>query len=213
VERSRASHGWQIETFPASQMALLNIPASGATATQQFVYNVTTGAWARFTGWDAVCWIEFGGELFFGTSGGKVFQAETGGSDAGAAIVATMLPAFDPLGSPGTHKHVKMIRPIVQSDIPQESVNVAVAAAVDYQAAAFLPASVTPDAGWFEWDVSVWDADPWFGEQVTLDWRTGGNIGIAVAPAMRVQLSTTTGDAISYRLIGFQIAHEVGGIL
>lgn len=214
VKRTGDNDGWQIETFPRAQMALVNVPASGSYTVQQFVMNVTTGAWARFTGWEALCWAEYDGGLYFGAADGKVYAAETGGTDNGAVIQATMIPAYDPLKAPGRQKHVKMIRPVVESDIPEDAINVSVACSVDYEVAGFSSITASPDAGWFTWDVSNWDEAPWFGEMVTLDWRTGGGIGTAISPSMRVNLSTqSSGDEVTYSVIGFQVAYEVGSIV
>ena len=53
------------------------------------VVNAATGAWARFTGWDAMCFVRMRGDMFFGTQTGKIMQADRTGYDNGLPYVAT----------------------------------------------------------------------------------------------------------------------------
>ena len=43
------------------------------------VTNAATGAHARFTGWDAMCWLRQNENMFFGTQTGQIMQADKGG--------------------------------------------------------------------------------------------------------------------------------------
>jgi hypothetical protein len=45
------------------------------------VANTVTGAWCRFTGWDALNFCTLSGNMFFGTQDGRVVQADIGGKD------------------------------------------------------------------------------------------------------------------------------------
>jgi hypothetical protein len=45
--------GWQGMLYPKGALAIFNVPYSPAV---QYVQNVQTGAWCRFTGMDATCW-------------------------------------------------------------------------------------------------------------------------------------------------------------
>lgn len=214
VKRAADVAGWEIETYPRQQLALLNIPASGSEGAQQFVYNVTNGAWSRWIGYEATCWALFDDKIYFGTDAGTVYQADTGGTDNGAPITARMLPAFDQLGAQGRLKHVKMIRPLIFSDVPQSAIRTSVACAVEYRSTMPVLVSANVDATKPKWDAAHWDEAVWGGTDVVNRWRTGGNIGTAVAPQIDVTVSTlTSGDEINYRVIGFDMVHEVGGVL
>jgi hypothetical protein len=46
-----------------------------------FVANTVTGAWCRFTGWDALQFCALAGSMFFGTQDGRVVQADVLGKD------------------------------------------------------------------------------------------------------------------------------------
>jgi hypothetical protein len=111
VARARLAQGWEICSFPLHNMALVNVPGTGSSPIQQFVFNTTTGAWALFEGYNARCWAEYQGHLHFGTDDGRVMHGEHGANDDGAPIILKMLPAFNHLKSPGRIKHVNATRP------------------------------------------------------------------------------------------------------
>jgi len=50
-----------------------------------FVANTVTGAWCRFTGWDALQFCTLSGNMFFGTQDGRVVQADVLGKDYSSA--------------------------------------------------------------------------------------------------------------------------------
>ena len=213
-----AEFGWQLETHPRNQMALLNIPPVAGTPAQQFVYNVTTGAWARWTNMDATCWLQFQGGLYFGGPAGTVFKADSGTSDNGAAIPARMLPAFDDLGAPGRVKYVTGITPILSSDVPNADARPSVVCAVDYTEPGYtnqVADEISLGVGNFGvWGVSLWGQCVWFGQSTTRKWRSGGGIGKAISPAFSVDLaSATSGSNFLYRVIGFDINFQYGAQL
>jgi hypothetical protein len=211
-------YGWQLETHPRNQMALLNIPALSGIPEQQFVFNVTTGAWARWTNLPAICWLQFQGSLYFGGTAGTVFQADTGASDNGAAIPCRMLPAFDDLGAPGRIKYITGIVPILSSDVPNDDARPSVVCAVDYVEPDYqnrVAGEISLGAGNFGiWDVTNWDQCVWFGQSTTRKWRSGGGVGKAISPAFEVDLaSVASGSNFIYKVIGFDIVYQVGAQL
>ena len=80
----------------------------------QFVVNLNTGAWGRFTGQDAQCWGLLEGDLYFGGNT-KVYKADNGLSDPGTQMQG-MQTTFVYYGGRGTSKRFTAIRPIVSSD-------------------------------------------------------------------------------------------------
>lgn len=76
----RGNFGFQVEIFPPSKLMVFNIPQG--TEFHQFVMNTVTGAWSRWTGIQSYCWLEFDGNLYYGTDDGNVFKAEEGNFDA-----------------------------------------------------------------------------------------------------------------------------------
>jgi hypothetical protein len=213
VKRSRTVQGWEIVAFPLRNMALLNVPGSGSTPTQQFAFNTITGAWALFDGMVAYCWAEFNGALYFGGTD-KVFKAEYGANDNGAAIVLTALPAFSHLNAKGRLKHVKDMRFYISTDIPEADFTAAVA--VNYaEPTALTGASTTPSGSFFQWDVTTWDGPSvWYGEMILSDWTGAGNIGTVVAPYLKMNLdAASAGAEFEFRWIATDFIYEPGGVL
>lgn len=71
--------GWNMTAWPARQWFVVNVPQIRT----QYVSNIVTGAWCRFTGWRAACFAEFQNRLFFGTEIGTVHEADVGAADVG----------------------------------------------------------------------------------------------------------------------------------
>jgi hypothetical protein len=65
--------GWQILSSPVFSLLIVNVPQSNNTFVQ-YVLNVNTLAWTRFTGINARCWVVFGNNLYFGGSNGTVYK-------------------------------------------------------------------------------------------------------------------------------------------
>jgi hypothetical protein len=82
--------GWQMLTHGASNMLLVNVPVTQDVFSYQFVMNTITKAWCRFTGWNASCWAEFNGDIYF-ASGLKVIKANIGANDSGHQLLVFVL--------------------------------------------------------------------------------------------------------------------------
>lgn len=212
VKSYRSSFGWQMITLPKASMALINVPGAGnAGASVQFAYNVSTRAWSKFTGLDALCWELFNGEIYFGTPAGGVYKAESGGSDNGAAIVARCLPAFSHLGAPGRTKHVKQLMPMFSTDLSDYTFGSSCVVNFNYPGS---PGGGSPGAaGLFTWDSSAWDGlNTWGGAAVWDDWASANNIGYVVSPYAVAQIDADSSPEFEFSLIGWNILHEVGGL-
>jgi hypothetical protein len=69
-----------------------------------FVANTNTNAWCRIVGWDAQCWMMLNDLFFFGTSTGKVIQANVTGYDNGLQpYTATMVGGWEMFQSPSSN--------------------------------------------------------------------------------------------------------------
>ncbi len=66
-----SSFGWQIILSPSNNLVIVNVPQSNNTFVQ-YVLNVNTLGWCRFTGLNARCFATFGNTLYFGTTDGRV---------------------------------------------------------------------------------------------------------------------------------------------
>lgn len=204
--------GWQLVTKPKENMALVNVPTS-LTTSQQLAMNTQTGAWSLFTGWDARCWIDFNGELYFGGADGKVYNAEKGGSDNGSTITAYCLNSYDDWGKISI-KHVKGVRPIISSNV---DINPGVGVSFDYDEPASGPLGSGVDAvTGFVWDTAEWDSAEnatWPGYAVYNRWRGASGVGVAVAPEFRVDVTSgDTTDDLDCRFLAWHITYLAGNI-
>jgi len=212
VRRYGRNFGWQMVTLPGANMAILNVPTVEDAEAEQFVWNVATGAPSKFTGLNAVCWAQYNDEIYFGGGHGRVYKAETGANDAGANIVATLLPAYDDLGSPAIMKHIKLVKALYETNVLSAP---EIAIAVDYgDPANYAAVDISTVMTVFTWDVTPWDTAPWLGAAVYRPWQSGNTLGSAISPATRVTIEGGgAADDLVYRLFAWHLAYEDGGIV
>lgn len=106
-----STYGWQIEVFELQRMLIINIPQQSVNSFNQFVMNLDTGAWCRFTGWDAFNFAMLDRTLYF-SANGKVCKAWQDGGDFGGTITATAAQAYDYLQPRATQKSLSLFRPV-----------------------------------------------------------------------------------------------------
>ena len=199
--------GWQITTWPLQSMGIINLPKTNAGDKTQFIANVRTGSWARYVGWDANCFAVYNNALYYGTSDGRVMQAETGGQDDGANYTWTVFPAYNSLGSPAINKHVKMVRPRIQSAFP---VTPQVTIKVDFDTT--KPPQPTASAAapvGALWDVALWDVATWPAALTDISsWVDAEGFGANISPVVQLTLSTSITPDV--RLTAIEILYENG---
>lgn len=212
VKNYSSEFGWQMVTLPKASMAIINVPGDGdAGASVQFAYNVSTKAWSKFTGLDAQCWTLFDGDIYFGTPAGGVYKGERGGTDAGTSITCRCLPAFSHMGAPGLTKHVKLIQPLLSTDIADYAFGVS--CIINFQVPGVLGTGAPATEGVFTWDVSYWDGtDVWLGDQVWDAWESATNIGYVISPYSEVRIDADNTPDFEFSLIGWNVLHEIGGL-
>jgi hypothetical protein len=204
--------GWQLVSYPLGTRAILNVPQLENETAIQYVMNTVSGAWCRFTGMDANCWEIFQQSPYFGGNDGRVYRADTGGSDAGEPISATLSGAFADCGSPFL-KTFTMVRPFIITD---GDVSPGLALNVDYRSdaqVAFATATIDPGA---QWDIATWDVDLWpIEENLVADWvevaAMEGNT-VSIQMGLSAQADSGEGDIV-LRLIAFQILYVPGGLI
>lgn len=173
--------GWDAVFYPKLRAIIFNIPNPDGTF-YQHVTNTSNGSWQIFTGWNGCCFSTFANNLYFGATGGKVYRADTGSDDEGAAIAGDVQGAWNTFNDP-MRKRVTAVRPIVQS---VGSLAYAFGIGFDYGDTNVGIAPNSPNIG-SPWDTSPWDTSPWSPE-ATLDtrWRIGGGTGQAISFRLRV---------------------------
>jgi|5_EtaG_2_1085323.scaffolds.fasta_scaffold35293_1 hypothetical protein len=202
VTNFKSTFGWEALIYPKGQFGLFNIPNGVSGEFVQFVVNLSTGAWGRFTGQDAYCWGLLNGDLYFGGNT-KVYKADSGFSDAGVQIQGSAKTAFVYYGGRGTSKRFTAIRPIVSSDA---QLPVSIGFDVDFNdgTSTYTPSSATTTGS--EWDNTEWDVGLWAGTiSSQLVWRSVADIGWNAA--IRIKTST---QAQSIKWHSVDIYYEKG---
>lgn len=177
-------HGWQIIEYPKQSLVIVNVPVAERATYYQFVVNVDTGGWCRFTGINANVWGILGDTLYFGGSDGKTYKFGETQSDNGEAIDWTIQMAFNKCGSP-MNKIFQMVRPLMVAT-PGYAPGVQIL--VDYeQSSITVTAPPAAAGGGAEWDISLWDVSFW---------------GTSVEKSRTWQSVSGTGAAASVVLVG-----------
>jgi hypothetical protein len=199
-----SNFGWETVLYPSENMLLVNVPIS-STKSHQYVMHVITGAWCRFTGWNAFCWESFNDHIYFGTTGG-VNLAWSGMSDNGANINAEALQAFNYFGNPSQTKHFTMARPIISVNAkPSIAININVD--FDIEASLSVPTFSPFVAGL--WDSGLWDAALWGGSvESRKDWISITGIGRCGALHLGFD-----GNSFEFRWDSTDLVYETGGTL
>lgn len=196
--------GWSLTHYAEASMLLLNVPVAGAS--QQFAMNTITKAWTRFRAWNALCWAEFNGQLYYGMSG-EVRQAWTGTADLDARIDAELVAAFNFFGARGSLKHFTMVQPLIAWDSNPAVMRLGVDTDFDVRA----PQSEVslPQSGQAEWDDANWDAGLWAGDpSLKRAWYSAEGVGHAGAFHLMISSSTAR-----VGLSAYNIAYKPGGVL
>jgi hypothetical protein len=202
-----ANFGWQATFYPGAPAMVFNIPlqSGAAVQAQQYVMNTVTGAWCRFSGWNAYCFEVFQDRLYFGGVG-VVRQAWTGQGDLGANIVADAKHAFTDYGAPGQQKIFRLARPTIQTD---GRPGVLIGMNVDYEDVAptgiLSPGAINIST----WGSTTWGGGVWGGGMTTdRDWESLSAIGIVGA----FRLKVSSKDA-RVRWSATDVVFEPGSIL
>jgi hypothetical protein len=204
TQNYQINDGWQVEVYPDANMVILNVPAGNGN-NFQYVQNTISGAWTKFKGWNANCWLNSPSGLYFG-SDSAVVKAWTSNTDNGVGIVADVLPAFSQFGSGARNKFFTMVRPNILTN-GSPSINYGLN--IDYtiqDPQGVL--SYSPPTG-MVWGSMVWGSMVWGGALVaSSSWQTVG----AVAKSASMRLRVNNGGA-DVRMTNVDYLHQVGGVL
>jgi len=157
VEAYKTVAGWQVLAFRRGNFLLINLPVAADTTSVQFVMNLTTKAWCRFLNWNASCFCESGGNLYFAV-GTKVYLAWTGTSDSGVTIQGDVIAAYNGFGY-GQEKQITLVRPHVSID---GSVSFKLSLDTDFRSyEGSSQVTYTTGTGTGIWGSSLWDGALW----------------------------------------------------
>jgi len=204
TERWGGNYGWEFTPYPSGRMAILNVPES-STRSSQYVMNLLTGAWCKFTGQYAACFRVLEDKIYFGGDG-IVYRGNSGESDAGSAINWQVQWAFNAFGKPGIQKHFKLVRPLIEttgSVTPRIKVN------VDYDVSDPTGASSYSAGSKAKWNQVKWNEFVWNGAYQAKNKRfnVGGSGTVGAVNIKGTALN------MSLRIASVEVVYGVGGIL
>lgn len=177
------NYGWQLSQYPDNNMLILNVPA-GNGVNYQYAQNTITGAWTKFSGWNASVWLNAATGLYYGDSN-SVKKAWTGNLDGTNPIQADILPAFSYFGNKARNKYFTMVRPYIQS-----TGNPSIVYGLNTE---FNPSepqgslSYYPPSG-MVWGSMTWGSMVWGGALTSLtSWQTVGSVCNAASVRLKIQ--------------------------
>ena len=186
--QAATNFGWELTSFPAEQLFILNVPLTESVYQQQYVMNALTGAWCQFNNWNANTFAVFNNDLYFGDNTGGVQQAYTSGLDFVSPIAADMQCAFNWFDDPGRTKRMTMVQPLIAA-----SGNVSPTLSVDADFSNTATAApVTTIAGGALWDVAVWDTSVWpQASIIQTSWYSTQVLGHALAVRLQANVASS----------------------
>lgn len=206
-----SNFGWDIKLYPLGSKLIINVPVNPGSEQRQYVMNTTTGAWCRFTNWNANCFAVLEDALYFGgnlgaPNTGYVAQADTGNSDDGDYIFGEVKTAFQYFDAPGNLKRWTMVRPVFYT---AGTMTPSLRMDVDFEdVTPTSTGSFTSTSGTL-WDTALWDTFPWGSvSSIKKDWQGASGIGYAGALHMRIVNNET---AVQWMSVDY--VYEVGQIL
>lgn len=186
VEAAKRAGDWHAAIWPKQQLVAIIPPRDPNGAPEWFVANANTGAWAKYTGWDGTCLAVHANRLFFGTSSGKIIEAEVTGADQGATYTAAAVAMFDDFKAPAHLKIVRQARAVIKAGAPLKE-----RLSIQRDFAIKLPPG--PDVGSTTvgsvWGSGKWGESTWGGAgslSTYQVWRSVSGAGSALAPAVQV---------------------------
>jgi hypothetical protein len=205
------SDGWSIHLHPRRNMLIISVPTSGSEGDHQYAMYVPGGAWSVYRSIPMLSQGTWNGELYFGTSDGRVC-VHKGTRDAvvlagtGADVAYSGMTAYSDLGLPGKNKRIGMVRPMIVSQTQAPRIDVQARWDFDLSEIASQPSGLDVTGSVF--DTAIWGTSVWGGNaEVSGDYRGASGIGQRVAIAFRgvSQVDTT--------LVSFDLTVDTGGML
>lgn len=212
AKQQRGATNWVCHIWAEGKMALIAPPSSvGAGEPEVFVSNTETGAWGRFTGWNALCMETFEGRLYIGSPDGKVFIANEGGLDDGAPYSGAAMPLFEDFGNPGALKIPTLVRARVRSNV---AIGDQVDAKGDFDMDLPPPPDATAPGESSTWGAGIWGKSQWGGTRpnvISEEWRSAGGDGYSISALYQVTSGALA--PLDAELIDIQLLYQTAEVL
>lgn len=186
-------YGWEITFYPKGNWLIVNVPIETNRIYEQHVYNTKTGAWTKFTGWNARCFGVFDDNLYFGENG-KIVRADIGVSDYGTQINYEAVPAWNYLSSSSNTKQLTAVQVSSNYVYPDY---MQIEASNDFNEPKGYPYTIAPENVPDSWDIADWDQDYWglTDGSTTAVWKSVTATGFALTYNLRI---TTKAQRIAW---------------
>jgi hypothetical protein len=192
--------GWALMEIP--QLAMLHIarPSVSVSENIQYVFQQHALAWSRIVDMPGYCFGRRLGELYSGTTDGRVLRVFTGYSDGQKLngtgdyeIRSRVTPAFSYFDNPTVRKRALMLRlQFLAKANPTYSVRMN----ADFSLSPIGGVTVGRGSVGSLWDVGKWDQAVWAGGRVSsAEWRTVRGMGFSLSPT--IFLSTTQSTTLA----------------
>lgn len=182
-QASGTAFGWQCIEYPKQNLLIINVPISERSRQHQYVMNINTGAWCRFTAINAGCWSLFGDNIYFGGNDGVIYKFDSGHLDGAANITGTLQSAYGTFGSLQSKRYT-MARPLF---LAPAGYNPPVTIQTDYDTSEPAVNVVSIQTGGTQWNAGQWDSFQWAGGAVpSLGWQGVTGEGRAASIAFGV---------------------------
>ena len=203
--------GWEIGLSDNNDLLIVKPPLIGDVY-QQWVMNIQTGAWSTFTGMTMNTWVTYNGQLWFGTSDGKVCLGLKGDKDdanangsGGTEIMATLQGGFNDFGTPANLKIFSLVKPIFLAEM---NPSVAVQINIDYAQNPIYANLTYGLDGTYLWDSSYWDNALWFGgEKNFASWA--GVQGLGYYGSLKMAVVGKAGT----KYVSSALVFQTGGVM
>lgn len=183
----RGLSNWQCHLWPEQKMAVISPPnLIGSNDPVLFISNTETGAWCRYTNWYVLCMEVFRGQLYFGTTEGRVYMANVSGMDDTDSYTGVCVPLHEDMGSPGARKAANIARAVTRANT---RTNGKITASYDFSLAYPSAPDATASSDGNVWGVAIWGQAVWSTGTPTVinqPWRSAGGLGYTVAPCYQV---------------------------
>lgn len=199
-----SNFGWEACSFPGNNYAIINIPLQSSTTSEQYIVNMLSGSWAKFTGWNAQTFTTFNKKLYYGGIDGKVYEANYGYNDNEAPIDWEIKWSPSYLGADTNIKRVLETKPLIASD---GNIAYGLSCDPDFQDAPLSAVLSTATTG-AEWDTAEWDTSTWGDAvQYNKNWYATPAVGYLLSH----KLKGSTKNAY-FELFGLAVNFEYGGV-
>ncbi len=208
----RGLEDWSCMLWPERKMAIMSPPITiGTYDPVLFISNSETGAWCRYTNWDARAMCVFQGEMYFGGPNGEVFKANVTGMDNGFVYTGVYIPLFDDLGSPANLKIPKMGRGVARA---KANLSYGLRFKADFDIDPGSAPTASSADGSNAWGTGVWGQSVWGGTNPNIfnaQWKSLGGTGYYVSACYQV----TSGSSVplDVEIVHLEISLTMGEIV